>query len=91
MGLPEARQERTAGEQKSTGAELERKYWPAMAAYAILAVVAWFVVGEGSVRISGRPVEIRLLPVLVLGLMAFRTYMARMADRIRRGDKQGRG
>jgi len=73
-----------SGSRKNSGAELERRYWPAMAAYAILAVVAWFVVGEGTVLVGGRPVEIRWLPIVVLGLMAFRTWVARSADRIRR-------
>jgi hypothetical protein len=57
-----------------------------MAAYAILAVAAWFTLGEGSILIQGRPVEIRLLPLFVLGVLAFRTWLARQADRIRRGE-----
>jgi hypothetical protein len=68
----------------SHGADLERKFWPAMALYAILAVVAWFTLGEGSLVVQGRPVEIRLLPIFVFGMMAFRTVLARQADRIRR-------
>jgi len=72
--------------QKSGGANLDRKFWPAMAAYAILAVAAWFTLGEGSILIQGRPVEIRLLPLFVLGVLAFRTWLARQADRIRRGE-----
>jgi hypothetical protein len=76
-----------AGEDRqSSGAELERKFWPAMAAYAILAVVAWFILGGGTVLIQGRPVEIRFLPLFVLGMLALRTALARQADRIRRGE-----
>jgi len=70
----------------SHGADLERKFWPAMAAYAILALVAWLTLEKGSILIQGRAVEIRMLPLLVIGLMAFRTYLARQADRIRRGE-----
>jgi hypothetical protein len=77
---------RKAEGQKSSGAELDRKFWPAMAAYAILAVAAWFTLGEGAVLIEGRPVEIRLLPLFVLGVLALRTWLARQADRIRRGE-----
>jgi uncharacterized RDD family membrane protein YckC len=82
-----AKFDRAAEGQKSTGSELERKYWPAMAAYAILAVVAWFMIGGGTVLIGGKAVEIRVLPLIVFALMAFRTYMARLADRMRRSSK----
>ncbi len=55
--------------------------------YAVLAVVAWFTIGTGSVEVFGRQVEIRWIPVFVLGTFAFRTYVAMQADRIRRGSK----
>jgi hypothetical protein len=68
----------------SKGAELERKYPIALAMFVVLAVVAWFTVGEGNVIVLGRPVQVRLIPILILGLFAFRTYVAMQADRIRR-------
>jgi hypothetical protein len=61
-----------------------RKFWVAMAVYGILAALIWFTVGEGTVRAFGRPVEIRWIPLLVIGTFAFRTYVAREADKIRR-------
>jgi hypothetical protein len=64
--------------------DLDRKYWLALGLYGILALLAWFTLGEGSIRVAGRPVELRLVPLLILGLFAFRTYLARQADRIRR-------
>ena len=69
---------------KRSGSDLEKKYPVALAMFVILAVVAWFTVGDGSVIVHGRPVQLRLIPVVILGLFAFRTYVAMHADRIRR-------
>jgi len=63
---------------------LDRKFWLAIALFVILAALAWFTLGEGTVLVNGHPVEIRLLPVVVLGGFALRTMLARQADRIRR-------
>jgi hypothetical protein len=52
--------------------------------YGVLAVLAWFTVGEGKVLVGGRPVELRLFPLIVLGGMALRTVLARQAEKIRR-------
>ncbi len=38
----------------STGAELDRKYWIALGLYAVLAVLVWFTMGEGTVLVFGR-------------------------------------
>ena len=70
---------------ESTGSELDRKYWIALALYAVLAVLAWFTVGEGTILIKDRPVELRWLPMIVLGGMALKTVLARHAEKIRRG------
>ncbi len=70
---------------KRAGSELEKKYPVALAMYAVLAVLVWFTVGEGSVIVMGRPVQVRLIPIVILGLFSFRTYVAMQADRIRRG------
>jgi hypothetical protein len=85
MNLFAAKMRRAPEGQHSAGADLERKFWPAMAAYAILAVAAWFLLGEGTVLVQGRPVEVRLLPLFVFAMLALRTALARQADRIRRG------
>jgi hypothetical protein len=86
--LDEAERERAEGETDKTGSELERKYRIAMALYGVLAVVAWFTIGEGSVPVFGRMVEIRWIPIFVLATFAFRTVMAMQADRIRRKGSQ---
>ena len=69
------------------GQELERKYRIALVLYAVLAVAAWFTIGGGSMPLFGKMIEIRWIPIFILATFAFRTVMARKADRIRRGDK----
>jgi hypothetical protein len=74
---------------KRSGSDLEKKYPVALALFVVLAVVAWFTVGEGNVIVLGRPVQVRLIPIVILALFAFRTYVAMQADRIRRnGEKE---
>jgi hypothetical protein len=55
--------------------------------YAVLAVAAWFTIGDGRVAVLGRMIEVRWIPVFVLAMFAFRTYVAMQAGRIRRGSK----
>ncbi len=62
----------------------DRKFPMAMAAYLILAALIWFTVGEGTFLAFGRRVQVRAIPLLIIGLFAFRTYLAREADKIRR-------
>ena len=64
--------------------ELDRKFWVAMAMYAVLAVLAWFTIGEGSILVGNRLVEIRLVPLIVMGGLALKTVLARHAEKIRR-------
>jgi hypothetical protein len=73
-----------------TGSDLERKYWPALALFSVLGLLVWFTIGEGAVMVFGRPVEIRLVALLVIGSFALRTVLARQADRIRHGGDKGR-
>ena len=72
----------------STGSDLERKFWIAMALYGVLALLAWFTMDASKVMVMGRPVELRLVPLIVIGGLALRTVLALQADKIRRsGDK----
>ena len=75
----------------SSSADAERKFRIALGLYGLLAVVIWFTVGEGTVVVFNRPVEIRWIPLFVLGTFVFRTYMAREADKIRRGSGSSSG
>jgi hypothetical protein len=69
----------------SHGRGLEQKYWIALLLYGVLAVLAWFTVGEGTVVVFGKPVELRFIPVLILATFALRTVVVRQADKIRHG------
>ena len=62
----------------------ERKFWTALGLYGILAAAIWFTLGEGTILVHGRPVEIRLIPLFVIGTFALRTWVAREAEKIRR-------
>jgi hypothetical protein len=84
----EAGDETDRGKLKRPGSDLEWKFPVALLLYGILAVLAWYTLGEGKVLVGGKPVELRLLPVIIIAGLALRTVLARQADRIRRsGDK----
>jgi hypothetical protein len=70
-------------------AELERKARIAFGLYLVLGVVAWFTL-DGTVLVYGRPVEIRLVPLIVLAGLAARTLLAVKAEKIRRASGQDR-
>ncbi|MGA9062506.1 MAG: hypothetical protein WB341_12665 [Terracidiphilus sp.] len=72
--------------QSRTGSELDRKYWAAMAMFAVLAALVWLTMGEGYVLVLGRPVELRLVPLVIIGGLALRTMIARHEEKIRRKD-----
>jgi hypothetical protein len=69
-----------------TGSDLQKRYPVALLLYAVLGVLVWFTVGEGTIIVFGRPVEMRWIPILILGTFAFRTVLVRQADKIRRGE-----
>jgi len=74
---------------RSIGSDVDRKYWVALALYAVLALLVWFTMGEGKVLVVGRPVELRLVPLVIIGGLALRTVLARQAEKIRRGGDEG--
>jgi hypothetical protein len=74
---------------KRSGADLDKRFPVALGLYAALAVLVWFTMGEGNVLVMGRPVEIRWLPLIVIGGLALRTVLARSAERIRRDGEKG--
>ena len=48
------------------------KFPVALALYAVLAVLAWFTMGEGMIFVEGKPVELRLFPLIIIGGMALK-------------------
>ncbi len=85
MDLGEAEQKRMIEGTEKSGSDLDRKFWIAMALFAILAALAWLTMGEGTVLVHGKPVELRLIPLIVIGGLALRTVLARQAEKIRKG------
>ena len=57
--------------------------------FAVLAVLVWLTMGDSSVLVFGRPVELKLIPLIVIGGMALRTVLARHAEKIRRAGEKG--
>ena len=86
QGVENAAQERKMTVSEGAGSDLDRKFWAAMALFAVLAALVWFTMGEGAVLVFGRPVEMRLIPLIVIGGLALRTVLARQAEKIRRKD-----
>jgi hypothetical protein len=65
-------------------AALDRKFRIALALFGVLALLAWFTIGDGAVDVMGKPVEIRLIPLIVIGGLVLRMVLARQAEKIRR-------
>ena len=65
-------------------ASLQRRFRVALGLYAVLGLLVWFTMGEGKVRVHGRQVDLRLVPLIVIGGLALRTVIARQAEKIRR-------
>jgi hypothetical protein len=74
-----------------TESRMERKFWIALGLYGILAGVIWFTLGEGKVLAFGRPVEIRLIPLGVVGVFVLRSWVAREAEKVRRRSEDEAG
>ena len=73
---------------KRSGQELDRKYRVALALYAILAALSWFTL-DGTISVGGRLVELRLVPLVIIGGLALRTVVAMKAEKIRREEQVG--
>ena len=71
---------------EGANSDLERRFPIALGLYVILGLLVWFTMGEEKVLVYGRPVDLRLVPLIVIGGLALRTVLARQADRIRRQD-----
>jgi hypothetical protein len=70
------------------GFDLRRRFPLALGMYAVLAALIWFTMDAGKVDVFGRPVELRLVPLIIIGGLALRTVLAIKADRIRHGGQR---
>ena len=70
-----------------TGNPLEKKYRVALVLYVVLAGLSWFTL-DGKIPVGGRLVELRLIPLVIIGGLALRTVVAMKAERIRREDEE---
>jgi hypothetical protein len=75
---------------KEAGSGLEQKFRVALLLYVVLAALSWFTLGEGKILVGSRTVELKVIPLLVLGGFALRTMIAHRAEKIRReGNNKG--
>jgi hypothetical protein len=70
---------------KRSGDDLDKRFPVALGIYAVLAVLVWFTMDAGKILVFGKPVEMRWVPLLIIGGLALRTVLARSAEKIRRG------
>ena len=82
--VSEAGNKRKVEALQSSGSELQKKSWTALGLYSVLAALVWFTMDAGKVLVWGKPVELRLLPLIIIGGLALRTVLALQADKIRR-------
>jgi len=73
---------------KRSDSEMFRRYPIALALYAVLALLSWFTL-EGRILLMGKPVELRLVPLIIIGGLALRTVVAIKAEKIRRSGEKG--
>ena len=69
---------------KRTGSDLDKRFPIALGLYAGLAMLVWFTMDAGKIMVMGRPVDIRLVPIVIIAGLALRTVLARSAEKIRR-------
>jgi hypothetical protein len=74
------------GETKRSGSDLARRFPVALLLYVVLAALVWFTMGDAKVLIAGKAVELKLVPLLILGGLALRTVVALQADKVRSQD-----
>ena len=69
------------------GSSLEKKYRVALVLYAGLAVLSWFTL-DARIPVGGRLVELKFVPLIIIGGLALRTMVAMKAERIRQKDSE---
>ena len=69
------------------GSSLEKKYRVALVLYAGLALLSWFTL-DARIPVGGRLVELKFVPLIIIGGLALRTMVAMKAERIRQKDSE---
>ena len=70
------------------GISLEKKYRVALVLYAGLAILSWFTL-DARIPVGGRLVEMKFIPLVIIGGFALRTMVAMRAEKIRREGQEG--
>jgi len=70
-----------------SGTTLEKKYRMALVLYAGLAILSWFTL-DARISVGGRLVEMKFIPLIIIGGFALRTMVAMRAEKIRREGQQ---
>ena len=73
---------------KQSDQDLARRYRIALVLYAVLAALSWFTL-DGKISVGGRLVELKLIPLVIIGGLALRTMVAMKAEKIRREGERG--
>ena len=71
-----------------SGTTLEKKYRAALALYAGLAILSWFTL-DARISVGGRLVELKFVPLIIIGGLALRTMVAMRAEKIRSEGQEG--
>ena len=71
--------------------QLERRYYLALVAYAVLGGLIWFTLGDETLHVSGREIKMKVLPAIVIAGFALKTILHWHANRLRTdgGAKKG--
>ncbi|MBW8869470.1 MAG: hypothetical protein JF563_01600 [Acidobacteriales bacterium] len=72
-----------------SGSSLEKKYRAALVLYVGLAILSWFTL-DARISVGGRLVEMKFIPLIIIGGFALRTMVAMRAEKIRREGQQSR-
>ena len=67
---------------EESGTTLEKKYRMALVLYAGLAILSWFTL-DASISVGGRLVEMKFIPLVIIGGFALRTMVAMRAEKMR--------
>ena len=70
---------------EGANSDLERRFPIALGLYVVLGLLVWFTMDAGKVDVMGKPIDLRLVPIIIIGGLALRTVLALQAEKIRRG------